>query len=106
MAYSSIGEVDKAYENIDKVIECYVGFEEALKSGKYSYKTPMLDMLSFSRDNLHANSTVTEFEDWYAKMGHDYKNYFAAVINDKRFPALKEKVERAIASINNSNFKI
>ena len=106
MAYSSIGEVDKAYENIEKVIECYVGFEEALKSGKYSYKTQMLDMLVFSRDNLHANSTVTEFEDWYAKMGHDYKNYFEAVINDKRFPALKEKIERAIASINNSNFKI
>ena len=36
----------------------------------------------------------------------DYKNYFEAVINDKRFPALKEKIERAIASINNSNFKI
>ena len=99
MAYSSIGEVDKAYENIDKVIECYVGFEEALKSGKYYYKTPILDMLHFSQKQLHANSTVTEFEDWYAKMGHDYKNYFEAVINDKRFPALRERVEKKLSDI-------
>lgn len=101
MAYSSTGDVDKAYENIDKVIKCYVGFEETLKSGKYSYKTPMLDTLVFSRDNLHANSTVTEFEDWYAKIGHDYKNYFEAVINDKRFPALRERVEKTLADIKN-----
>lgn len=99
MAYSSIGDVDKAYEHIDKVIECYVGFEKALKIGKYSYKTPMLDMLCFSRDDLHANSTVTELEDWYAKMGHDYKNYFEAVINDKRFPALRERVEKILMDI-------
>ena len=99
MAYSSIGEVDKAYENIDMVIESYVGFEEVLKTGKYSYKTPMLDMLTFSRDNLHANSTVTEFEDWYAKMGHDYKNYFEAVINDNRFSALRERVEKILSDI-------
>ena len=99
MAYSSIGEVDKAYENIDKVIESYVGFEEILKSGKYSYKTPILDMLVFSRDNLHANSTVTEFEDWYAKMGHDYENYFAAVISDKRFNALRTRIEKILSDI-------
>ena len=91
--------MDKAYKNIDKVIECYVGFEEALKSGKYSYKTPMLDMLVFSRDNLHANSTVTEFEDWYAKMGHDYKSYFEAVINDKRFKQLCLRIEKILSII-------
>ncbi|MGN0492117.1 MAG: hypothetical protein ACI4F7_00575, partial [Acutalibacteraceae bacterium] len=96
MAYSSIGEVDKAYENIEKVIECYVGFEEVLKCGKYSYKTPVLDMLRFSRDNLHANSTVTEFEDWYAKMEHDYKSYFEAVIRDDRFPVLRERVKKTL----------
>ena len=101
MAYSSIGAVDKAYENIDKVIESYVGFEEILKKGKHSYETPILDMLVFSRNNLHANSTITEFEDWYAKMGHDYKNYFEAVINDKRFPALRERVEKTLADIKN-----
>ena len=99
MAYSSIGKVDKAYENIDKVIQCYIGFEQALKSGKYFYKTPILDMLVFSRDNLHANSTVTEFEDWYAKMGHDYKNYFEAVINDNRFSALRERLEKILTDI-------
>ncbi len=99
MAYSSIGEVDNAYENIDKVIESYVGFERVLKNGKYSYKTPLLDMLSFSRDSLHANSTVTEFEDWYAKMGHDYRNYFEAVINDNRFPALRTRIEKLITEI-------
>lgn len=99
MAYSSIGEVDKAYKNIDEVIESYVAFEKILKCGKYSYKTPMLDMLIFSRNNLYANSTVTEFEDWYEKMGHDYKNYFAAVINDKRFPSLCERVEKILADI-------
>ena len=104
MAYSSIGEVDKAYENIDKVIESYVGFEEILKSGKYSYITPILDMLVFSRDNLHANSTVTEFEDWYAKMGHDYKNYFAAVISDKRFPELRTRIEKILSDIKKDKF--
>lgn len=70
-----------------------------LKSGKYSYKTPMLDMLSFSRDNLHANSTVTEFEDWYVKMGHDYKNYFETVISDKRFPILRTRIEKILSDI-------
>lgn len=99
MAYSSIGEVDQAYENIYKVIQCYVGFEEVMKSGEYSYKTPMLDMLVFSRNNLHAISTITEFEDWYAKMGHDYKSYFEAVIKDPRFPALRERVERILTDI-------
>ena len=99
MAYSSLGEVDLAYKNIDKVIECQIAFHKALNNGTYKYKTPMFDMLTFERKSLHANSTITEFEDWYAKMGHDYKNYFEAVIKDERFPALKEKVEKAIASI-------
>ncbi len=99
MAYSSVGEVDKAYKNIGKVIEYYFGVEEALKSGKYSYKTPMLDTLSFSRDNLHANSTVTEFEDWYVKIGYDYKNYFETVISDKRFPVLRTRIEKILSDI-------
>lgn len=99
MAYSSIGEVDKAYENIDEVIECYIKFEKILKIGKYSYKSPIYDQLIFSKNNLHANSTATEFEDWYAKMGHDYKNYFESVIKDARFPKLREKVEKALREI-------
>lgn len=99
MAYSSLGEVDLAYKNIDKVIECHIRFNEALKQGTYKYKTPLFDMLTFERKNLHSNSTVTEFEDWYAKMGHDYKNYFEAVINDKRFPALKEKIKKTLIVI-------
>lgn len=99
MAYSSIGEVDKAYENIDKVIECYVGFEKALKSEKYSYKTPMLDLLSLDRNNLHTNSTATMLEDWYAKMQHNYKNYYEAVINDKRFPELCKRVENILQAV-------
>lgn len=99
MAYSSIGDVDKAYESIDEVIRCYIEFEKILKIGKYSYKSPIFDMLIFSKNNLHANSTTTEFEDWYAKMGHNYKNYFESVINDERFPKLREKVEKALREI-------
>ena len=99
MAYSSLGEVDKAYENIDEAIRCYMEFEKILKTGRYSYKSPILDMLIFSKNNLQANSTITEFEDWYAKMEHEYKNYFESVIKDERFPKLRKKVEKGLREI-------
>ena len=99
MAYSSIGDNDKAYENIDEVIRCYTEFEKILKIGKYSYKSPIYDKLIFSKNNLQANSTISEFEDWYAKMGHNYKNYFESVIKDERFPKLREKIEKALREI-------
>lgn len=99
MAYSSLGEVDKAYENIDEVIGCYVEFEKILKTGSYSYKSPVLDMLIFSKNHLQTNSTITEFEDWYAKMEHEYKNYFESVIKDERFPKLRKKVEKALREV-------
>ncbi len=99
MAYSSTGDVDKAYESIDEVIICYIEFEKILKIGKYSYKSPIFDKLIFSKNGLHTNSTASEFEDWYAKMGHDYKNYFESVIKDERFPKLREKVEKALREI-------
>ena len=102
MAYSSIDKVDMAFNCIDKVIENYIQFEETLKKDNYSYKTPIFDMLIFCRNNLHANSTVSEFEDWYAKMGHDYKNYFANVIDDKRFPKLCKRIEKALASVKDN----
>ena len=99
MAYSSLGEVDKAYENIDEANRCYMEFEKILKTGRYSYKSPILDMLIFSKNNLQANSTITEFEDWYAKMEHEYKNYFESVIKDERFPKLRKKVEKGLREI-------
>ena len=99
MAYSSTDDVDKAYESIDEVISCYIEFEKILKIGKYSYKSPIFDKLIFSKNELHTNSTASEFEDWYAKMGHDYKNYFESVIKDERFPKLHEKVEDALREI-------
>lgn len=102
MAYSSINEVNMSFDCIEKVIENYMRFEETLKKDNHSYKTPILDMLIFSRNNLHANSTVSEFEDWYVKLGHDYKNYFANVIEDKRFPELCKRIETTLTIIKNN----
>ncbi|MBQ6884289.1 MAG: helix-turn-helix domain-containing protein [Clostridia bacterium] len=96
MAYSSLGKVDEAYYNIENVIKCYVQFEKSLKQGRISYASPILDMLYFDRDNLHCNSTITEFEDWYRKMRNDYKNYFKAVIDDTRFKELCERIETTL----------
>ena len=102
MAYSSIGKVDDAYFYIDNVIKCYEEFEKALKVGHMSYTSPILDMLHFNREQLHCNSTITEFEDWYRKMRNEYKNYFNAVINDNRFKELCDRIEYTLKNLVNT----
>lgn len=99
MAYSSIGKVDAAFDSIDKVIEYYTRFEEDLKTGNVSYRSPIFDKLVFNRECLHSNSTMSEFEDWFIKMRNDYKNYFKAVIEDKRFEKLCERVEATLKNL-------
>lgn len=99
MAYSSIGNVDEAYCHLERVVEYYTRFEKDLQAGRVSYTSPILDKLIFDRSNLHSNSTVTEFEDWYRKLRNDYKNYYKAVINDDRFEELCKKVEDTITNL-------
>lgn len=99
MAHSSLGETDKAYHYIDKTIENYMEFEKLMKDERTPYNSPMFDMLYFDLNNLHRNSTTSEFEDWYSKMRNDYKNYFDSVIKDDRFDALCEKIERCLKEI-------
>lgn len=99
MAYSSLGEVDKAYMFINKVINCYLQFEEILDKGTFKYTSPMFEALIFRRNQLHSNSTVSLYADWYHKIQNDYKNYFAAVIKDSRFTALCERVEKDLKLI-------
>ena len=99
MAYSSLGNPEAAYCHLEKVVEYYTQFEENWKKGRHFYRSPILDKLVFDRSNLHSNSTVTEFEDWYRKMRNEYKNYFKAVINDDRFDGFCKKVEATLKKL-------
>ncbi len=102
MAHSSLGEVDKAYLYIDKTIDCYLQLEEVLANGYAEYTSPIFDMLHFSKSQLHRNTTVSAYADWYHKMRNTYNNYFKAVIEDSRFNALCQRIENDLKSIRDN----
>ena len=96
MAYSGQSNTDEAYRFIDKTVGAYRAFEETLLKKNVDYTSPLLNGLSFTVDDLHANIDIVEYSeyaDWYRRL-RDVFDCFEPVRRDARFGALCERIEK------------
>lgn len=108
MAYSGQNNTDEAYRYIDRTMETYRSFEEVLLKRNVKYQSPILNELTFSNDNLHANIDIvehSEYADWYHRLREVYDCY-DAVRKDERFEELCVSIEKDIEHYKTEKRKI
>lgn len=108
MAYSGQNNTDEAYRYIDRTMETYRSFEEVLLKKNVKYQSPILNELTFSNDNLHANIDIVEYSeyaDWYHRLREVYDCY-DAVRKDERFEELCVSIEKDIEHYKTEKRKI